>query len=685
MKKITLTFAVILLAQFVHAQDTCASALPLPGPGQYIVTAVNGSQVPTVICTANGQVTNATPRGEWYTYTPTEDHTVMISTDAPLNNPTVDTRVHIYSGTCASLVCVGGDDDSGAGFSSVATFNAVANTTYTIAFDNRWTANGFTFSLSESAIVVPPPVPVSFTSQVLATINSSYNLCVVDMNNDHKDDLVGVNANRIRVHFQNSTGPFTVTDFPTTNATFQPSWSIAAGDYNKDGYNDLLYGGGSGLTFMKSNSTGTAYTQDTPGQYIFCQRTNFVDLNNDGNLDAFSCHDVDPNVYYLNNGSGAFTYYQSGITPGAYHLGVSSNGGNYGSIWIDYDNDQDQDLFIAKCGSVPPDELHRNNGNGTFSDISAEMNLSDAGQSWSCAWADFDNDGDMDVLVGASSGAHKLKKNNLNTSNSVEEPFTDITAGSGFDTNTATSIEHVAYDFDNDGRVDILGGGDKIMFNMGNNSFAPISYTDLSVGPIGDFNNDGFLDIQNGTTIRMNSGNDNNWLKISLQGIQSNSNGIGARVEIHGPWGIQIRDVRSGEGFKYMSTLNTHFGIGTATVIDQVIIKWPSGTVDVINNPTPNTNLFVVEGSTLLGVADNTIASFKVYPNPVKDFINFSFDEMQSEIKSAIIYDITGKAVVTTDAVSDKRVDVKKLQSGTYILLLKDSDGKQFSQKFIKE
>src|SRR5690606_359375 len=156
------------------------------------------------------------------------------------------------------------------------------------------------------------------------------------------------------------------------------------------------------------------------------------------------------------------------------------------------------------------------------------------------AWGDYDNDGDMDVMVGSSTGSHKLKRNDLDKTNSVEEPFVDITTGSGFDTNASTNIEHVAYDFDNDGFIDILGGGNKIMFNQGNMTFLPVAYSGIGVGAIGDFNNDGFLDIQSGGVLRINSGNGNNWIKMNLQGVQSNRNGIGARVEIHGPWGIQI-------------------------------------------------------------------------------------------------------------------------------------------------
>ena len=74
-----------------------------------------------------------------------------------------------------------------------------------------------------------------------------------------------------------------------------------------------------------------------------------------------------------------------------------------------------------------------------------------------------------------------------------------------------------------------------------------------------------------------------------LKGTDSNLNGIGARVDIFGEWGKQMREVRSGQGFSHMSSLTAHFGIGTSTTIDKITITWPSGTVDEIINPDINT------------------------------------------------------------------------------------------------
>jgi hypothetical protein len=226
-----------------------------------------------------------------------------------------------------------------------------------------------------------------------------------------------------------------------------------------------------------------------------------------------------------------------------------------------------------------------------------------------------------------------------------------------------------------------MGGGSKIMYGLGDGTFVPAAVS-FGVAAIGDLNNDGFLDFQTGNTLRINNGNTNKWLKLNLQGIQSNNNGIGARVEIIGAWGKQIRDVHSGEGFKYMSSLNVHFGIGQATAIEQVIIRWPSGIVDIFDNPSPNQTLFVAEGGTL-SVNQNDISSFVIYPNPAKDFITLKSSNANS-IVSADIFDLNGRKVASP-AINNEMISVQSLAIGTYLLVAKDSEGKLSTQKFIKQ
>lgn len=691
MKKFTFILLLgLIYIPRVQAQDTCLTALPITA-GIHTVGVINGTQIPTPVCAVNGDVPAANiPAGEWYSYTPTQNYTVTVSSDIVANTPRKDTRFHVYTGTCSTLTCYNGDDDSGSGYSSISTFSVTAGTTYYIAWDNRWlstTANtGFSFELTESTIIIPP-TPITYTTQTISTINSSYNICVVDMNGDNKDDIVGVNATNMRVHFQGNTpGTFTYTDFPftftaPTTAALLPNWSMAAGDYNKDGFNDLVLGNGSGATIITSNNTGTVYTASVPGQYIFSQRTNFTDLNNDGNLDIFVCHDIAPSCYYLNNGSGGLTFYQSTVTPGS--MSVATTTGNYATLFTDFDNDGDSDVFVSKC-SGPPCELYRNDGNGAYTNLSAiaGINITPV-QTWSSAIADFDNDADMDIIITASAGTHKFFKNNLDTTNTTEEAYTNITAGSGWDTNTATNIDNIAYDFDNDGKVDVLGGGNKIMFNQGNNVFAPVPISGLTVCAVGDLNNDGFLDFQSGNTLKLAVPNGNNWVKVTLQGTLSNRNGIGARVEIIGTWGKQIRDIRSGEGFKYMSSLNAHFGIGTATQISQIVIKWPSGVIDIIDNPSINQTLNVVEGSFALHTPGFNTKSITIYPNPTTDVL-FIENQENIEISSLKIYAVNG-TLVKTVAANATEINVKELSDGIYMLSIETKEGAKITERFIKK
>ena len=667
------------LTEAPFVPSPCSVATPVSA-GITTVDAIDGSNITTSCSSAE--------KGKWYAYVPTQNYRVTVSSDLAINI-CKDTNFSVYTGSCSgTLACVTSDDNSGIiacnsgntnSLLSKRTFDVVGGVTYFIAWDNKWSSAGFDFEITEAPLIIP----ITYSSQTVSTINNTYNICIVDMNGDSKDDVVGVSGNNLKIHFQGSNGTLTPTSFTVPGTTVEPSWSLAAGDLNKDGFNDLLLGSGNGLSFWSSNNTGSAYTSSTPGQYIFCQRTNFVDINNDGDLDAFSCHDVDPNVYYINDGTGSYIYYQSGTTPGAYMLGITPSGGNYASLWTDYDNDGDVDMFISKC-SGPPCELHRNDGNGVFTDISAIAQINQTPvQSWSSAIADFDNDGDMDILVGSNgSVGHKYFRNNLDTTNNTEEPFTNITVGSGWDTDTTTNRDYVAYDFDNDGFEDVLSSMNKIMFNKGDGTFERTTYTNLSVGAVGDLNDDGYLDILNGSTIRYAVPNGNNWIKVALQGIQSNSNGIGARIEIYGAWGKQIRDIRSGVGFEFMSSLNAHFGIGTATAIDKIIIRWPSGVVDTILNPAKNQTLKVTEGATL-AAGSFTTSEFSLYPNPVKNMLTIKWNSNIHNLKSSEIFDLNGRLLMKSE-MTNQTISVESLSQGTYILLLKDDSGKTYTQKFIK-
>lgn len=173
-----------------HAQNSCSTALAIAA-GSHVVPGITGVETPVPICTNTSAGATA---GMWYRYTSAVDTAIRITT----TTTGVDTRFHVYAGVCGALACVTGDDDSGAGSTSEATFGAVAGTVYTIAFDNRWTSVGFTFQLVEVEQIILPVAPVTFTQSVVPDFSGTV-LTVVDMNGDHLDDAVIATGTSIKV------------------------------------------------------------------------------------------------------------------------------------------------------------------------------------------------------------------------------------------------------------------------------------------------------------------------------------------------------------------------------------------------------------------------------------------------------------------------------------------------------
>ncbi|MCB0794590.1 MAG: ASPIC/UnbV domain-containing protein, partial [Flavobacteriales bacterium] len=354
---------------------------------------------------------------------------------------------------------------------------------------------------------------------------------------------------------------------------------------------------------------------------------------------------------------------------------LGSTCGNYGSIWTDYDNNGDMDCFVAKCGCDPVDLLMRNDGSGQFSSVATAADFADNHQSWSSAWGDFDNDGDMDVVVGSSSSSYHKVMENDGTGN-----FTNVTVGSGFDNFSGQSIEWTTHDFDNDGFLDVMGGGSLMMGN-GDLTFTQVAGT-FSNGPMGDVNNDGFVDYMNGGTAKVNDGNSNHYLKVATHGTISNRDGIGARVEVVSALGTQIRDVKSGDGFRYMSSLNTHFGLGQDEVIDQVTVYWPSGITQTILAP-PIDTLLVIEEAISTSVNDGqVIQDLSVYPNPAKDILTLkSLIELRGSLIQVV--DAAGR-VVLERVLQQNQIDLADLATGVYTVRAYAAD-RTLSLPFMKE
>ncbi|NNK81230.1 MAG: VCBS repeat-containing protein, partial [Flavobacteriales bacterium] len=240
----------------------------------------------------------------------------------------------------------------------------------------------------------------SFTqmTSLLSGTTSSGEPCILDMNGDNLDDVVRYSSGNLIIDYQQVDGSFEEQVYPAGINNY-PSWSVAGGDLDGNGFNDLILGSGSEVSFVYANADGTGYNEVNVDDYIFTQRTNMVDIDNDGNLDAFACHDVDQSHPFKNDGTGVMSEDQSLIE-------TVPVGGNYASVWCDFDNDGDVDMYMSKCrgGAAPTDPqringLYRNNGDGTFTEMAADVNMADNDQSWVTIFEDFDNDGDFDTYT----------------------------------------------------------------------------------------------------------------------------------------------------------------------------------------------------------------------------------------------------------------------------------------------
>ena len=443
---------------------------------------------------------------------------------------------------------------------------------------------------------------------------------VIDMNGDGKDDIVQFNnAKELRIQYQNGTGQL-FTSFNHGNVSNQNQWGTAIADFDHNGYNDVMAGGAyDNLKIIKNNDGINSYSQSNLFQSnLFLQGANFADINNDGWADIFACHDDAESKAFQNNQDGTLTYNLDLIR--TFTTPTSDNSGNYASMWMDYDNDGDLDLYISKCRGGVTDSadprrinmLWQNDGNNNFTEVAEQANLKNGNQTWLSDFGDIDNDGDLDVIIINHGTGPNLMSNN------GDGTFTEITTGSGLlptlDPANFYGIQGFFKDFNNDGYIDLMVSGTDshfLFYNNGDGTFQnainPFNSDQIQSFSVGDMNHDGFLDIYAGyasglnspsTTkdrIWLNDGNSNNYLNIQCEGTISNINGIGARVELHGTWGIQIRDVRSGEGYGLVNSFTQHFGIGVNTQVDKVVVKWPSGIVDEILNPAINQFLHILE------------------------------------------------------------------------------------------
>ncbi|MGF1565289.1 MAG: FG-GAP-like repeat-containing protein [Flavobacteriales bacterium] len=453
--------------------------------------------------------------------------------------------------------------------------------------------------------------------------NSGGCVGVTDMNNDGFDDIVVLHNSRVlRIFYQMPNG-WAAVDYGQISGNNQ--WGMAIGDISGSGHKDVIAGGSyDGVHHIKINSIGDFEDVDLANGSMFMQACNVVDIDNDGHLDYFACHDDGLSRIWTNDGSGNLVPNASLIDLTNYDTGDfpdTDHSGNYGSVWSDIDDNGTLDLVIAKCRQFVNDpydprrinQAWMNDGNGNWTEDALDRGMVLYEQSWTVDFGDVNNDGFFDCLLTNHSTTLKLLLND------GTGHFTDVTVAAGLDID-GFFLQAKMADFDNDGYLDVLyaGGAHSYFRNNGDGSFTQVNNmfpnNDLmhSFG-IGDLNKDGFLDVyasygdvyvdsdaQNPDILWMNNANANNWIAFDLEATDSNIDAVGAKIKIYGDFGVQVREVRAGESYGIVNSFHLNFGLGQATEVDMVEIYWPAGGFTSIINPEINTYHQIVEGDCVI-------------------------------------------------------------------------------------
>ena len=491
----------------------------------------------------------------------------------------------------------------------------------------------------------------------------------LDYNNDGFQDIYFVNGADLppppkgqsggneppRNALYRNNGDGTFTDVAETAGIADTGYGMgcAVGDYDNDGFPDLYVTNFGANVFFHNNGDGTftdVTTQTGTGDARWGTSCAFVDYDNDRFLDLYVTNYVkytiesdqvctnkgvrvycDPRLYegeldilYHNNGDGTFT----DVTESA---GFSeATGRGLALAWGDYDDDGDMDVYIAN--DADQNFLYRNNGDGTFTEVSlaAGVGFSEDGEAENGMGADFgdyDNDGLLDLGVTNFQG-----QTNTLYHNEGDGLFSDVSYASKIGT---ISLPYLAWgvgfcDYDNDGYQDLFianghldenvqafnatgfyeqpnllfrNNRDGTFDEVGLDSGSGMRLEKVSRGfAYADYDNDGDLDLLvtnlKGTPdLLENKGGQNRWLTLKLIGTRSNRDAIGARVKVTVGNLTQIQEVRSGSSYLSQNDMRLHFGLGEHRQIDLIEIRWPSGLLERLEGVEANQILRLVEGN----------------------------------------------------------------------------------------
>lgn len=468
------------------------------------------------------------------------------------------------------------------------------------------------------------PTGLELNTNVLSTTWADYN-------NDGYIDcfLVSTTANKSFLYKNNGDGSFTkITTGAIADSAYNTGWGSSWGDYNNDGYADLIIVAANGFgivnhpsRFWKNNGDGSFTKLDTM-QFTTLNAPytcpTFYDYDQDGDIDLFIGSGTASSLATDYNYKNLFK--ETG-TPYLQRIDTSIIGSDLvdGQVWnfIDYDNDNDLDAFLTNY-SVR-NNLYRNEGNGFYVKMTEAQvgNIVNSGNvNLTNLWGDFDNDGFQDCFV---------TKDNNNSS--------------------------------------------RFYHNNGNGTFTSLDTISIAIGggphfgaAAGDYNKDGKLDIfTTGTTATKGLflniyQNSNKWVNIKCTGTTSNRSALGTRIKakatINGTAQWQTREINAANSFNSMNMLNVHFGFGNAAQIDSLVVFWPSGLRQNFTNVSLNSFYNLTEGSsltsevkTISSEVPNSISLKQNYPNPFNPSTKIQFTINKFSDVSLKVFDINGREI----------------------------------------
>lgn len=429
-------------------------------------------------------------------------------------------------------------------------------------------------------------------------------VAVGDYDNDGLVDLYVANLGPNILYRNNGDGTFTDVTGRTGVAGDDREWSSSAGffDYDRDGHVDLYV-----VNYLDLHPSDNPYCGfKRPGHRMYCSPSMF-----DGIADRL----------FRNNGNGTFTDVsrKTGIdNPGGKGLGVT---------FCDVNGDGHVDIYVAN--DLVRNFLYRNNGNGTFTDVSYGAGVGydlngkpQAGMGTDCG--DITGDGLPDLFV--TNFSEELNSLYINRGNLVfEEASQRLGLASGY---LPLGFGARFFDVDNDGDLDLYVTNGHVIDNI--HLYQPQftyaqrdllyenqggHFEDISrrAGPglevtrvgrglaVGGFDNDGALDVvisnlgQRPVLLRNAGSKDRHWLLVDLQGRRSNRFGLGAVVRVETKRGVQVRQVSNVSSYLSSHDIRLHFGLGDETQIATIEIRWPSGVVQVLKDVKGNQVLKVEE------------------------------------------------------------------------------------------